>query len=385
MKIIIIGAGIAGIYCAYVLINIYKINKDFITIIDKNNYIGGRCLQKSFHNTNILLGSGIFEEDNTHLINLLNSLDIKYSSFVSTMKTKYDEPDLIKLFNDSKQKIIDTYTKNKEFVDSNNLSFRQFILHFFDQSFLKTFLEITEYSDYLEASTYYAIYTYDIDNMFIEPNQKLFFINNGWSELFNKLLLSINNHNILLDSTVNFISKNNNHFSIKYSKNNFIHSIDNISMVFVCGDLSIKNIHFENINTDFLNNIGSCPFFRCFAYSKNIINTKKQKLDSFHDKQIPMNQNVIMNIYSDNDKAFTCNNIFANNPSVSVLNNILKENYDDYIWKFWEHGVHFYKNNNLYHFNRSDKIYFLGEMTAHEWQGYMEGAILSINNFFNIS
>jgi len=389
MKIVIIGAGIAGIYTAYILITVYKINKNNIIILDKNNYIGGRCLEKSFHDTKILLGSGIFEINNTHLIKLLDNLNIKYSSFTSNMITKLDVSDRIKTFNNYKQQIIKTYTENKSFIDSNNLTFRQFILYYFDNNFLNTFLEITEYSDYLESSVYFAIYIYDIDNMFISPNQTLYYINNGWSELFNKLLNFINKDNIILESSVNYISKNDNYFSLKYSKNNQIIDINNISLLFVCADLSIKNITFNNIDVSFLNNIGSCPFFRCFAYSKDEIppeKNKKRKLNSFHDKQIPMNNNVIMYIYSDNDKAYTCNNIFINNPSTNTLNNILKENYDDYIWKYWDHGVHFYKNNNLYNYNRqTDKIFFLGEFTSHKWQGYMEGAILSVDNFFNIS
>ena len=90
---IIIGGGISGIYSLYKLNKLHKNSK--ILLIEKENYLGGRILNKTFHNEKIKLGAGIAKDDNHHLLRLLKKLKIKYFK-VDGEKTiidqKFDKP-----------------------------------------------------------------------------------------------------------------------------------------------------------------------------------------------------------------------------------------------------------------------------------------------------
>lgn len=73
---IIIGGGISGIYSLYELNKIHKNSK--ILLIEKEDYLGGRILNKKFHNNIVKLGAGIVKDNNYYLLKLLKKLKIKY-------------------------------------------------------------------------------------------------------------------------------------------------------------------------------------------------------------------------------------------------------------------------------------------------------------------
>ena len=63
---IIIGAGISGLYNAYLLDKKYS-----VLVLEKNDYIGGRIKEVKFHNTIIKLGAGVSQGKNINVLNLL--------------------------------------------------------------------------------------------------------------------------------------------------------------------------------------------------------------------------------------------------------------------------------------------------------------------------
>merc|ERR1712178_615897 len=73
--IIIIGAGISGLYIAYKLQSKYK-----ILILEKNSYIGGRIYTKKFKHNNINYqyeaGGARFAETHTNIKDLINELQL---------------------------------------------------------------------------------------------------------------------------------------------------------------------------------------------------------------------------------------------------------------------------------------------------------------------
>ena len=71
--IIIIGGGIAGLYCFYELEKKYKNKNLKISLFEKNNYFGGRILtmKKKFNNNTYQFESGSGRLNNKHKL-LLN-------------------------------------------------------------------------------------------------------------------------------------------------------------------------------------------------------------------------------------------------------------------------------------------------------------------------
>ena len=70
---VIIGGGLAGVYCAYKLSPKYK-----ILLIEKEDKLGGRGLMINWHGTDIRLGAGIGSPENSVLIKLMNELNFDY-------------------------------------------------------------------------------------------------------------------------------------------------------------------------------------------------------------------------------------------------------------------------------------------------------------------
>ena len=84
--IIIVGAGIAGLYAGY---NIQKMNpkKTFIIIErDKKDWIGGRIGNEDFYGTQVVTGAGIGRKNkDILLIKLLKELHIKTKEFKNSL------------------------------------------------------------------------------------------------------------------------------------------------------------------------------------------------------------------------------------------------------------------------------------------------------------
>jgi len=83
--IIIIGAGLAGLYAAYNIKNKYPDKKLVILESNKRDYIGGRIGNETFYGQEIVVGAGVGRKDTDKLlIGLLHELDINYNEFIVT-------------------------------------------------------------------------------------------------------------------------------------------------------------------------------------------------------------------------------------------------------------------------------------------------------------
>ena len=100
---IIIGAGISGLYTAY-LIKKHKANSK-ILILEANNYIGGRMGTDNFYSSKILTGAGIGrKKQDINLINLLKELKINYNEIAVNHNYASDiiKVDIIKIMDELK-------------------------------------------------------------------------------------------------------------------------------------------------------------------------------------------------------------------------------------------------------------------------------------------
>ena len=80
-KIIIIGAGISGLYAAYKIKMLYP--KSNITILEQK-WIGGRMGSQFFEGSQVVTGAGVGRKRKDKLlIKLLKELEIPYQEFLS--------------------------------------------------------------------------------------------------------------------------------------------------------------------------------------------------------------------------------------------------------------------------------------------------------------
>jgi hypothetical protein len=74
-KYLIVGAGISGLYAAYLLHK--ELKEDKIFVIEKTKYLGGRVKSKNIGFTTIELGAGVIPSIHHNIINLVNELGLK--------------------------------------------------------------------------------------------------------------------------------------------------------------------------------------------------------------------------------------------------------------------------------------------------------------------
>jgi hypothetical protein len=114
------------------------------------------------------------------------------------------------------------------------------------------------------------------------------------------------------------------------------------------------------------------------------------KTKDLQDKLIPMGKNILMIAYNDNCKARELNNIIGEKYNYELISEVLKyykNPITDFVHKYWEHGIHYYKptydNEIIYRPKKTDRIVFMGEMVSRV-QGWVEGAIRSVDEYFDL-
>ena len=89
-KLLIIGAGISGLYSAYLLQNKYDIN-----IIEARDIVGGRVMNVEGHD----LGPSWVWKHQTNILELISSLDLELIEQYKKGDSLYDSPDGVQRFN----------------------------------------------------------------------------------------------------------------------------------------------------------------------------------------------------------------------------------------------------------------------------------------------
>lgn len=379
---IVIGGGIAGLYCNY---NLSK-NKNGI-LLEKESYFGGRVLETTFHGTLIKLGAGIVTEDNVKMLKLIKKLKIPKSTFKSSLTS------LLQKEFDMKQavmKIIKVYNNNKDMITELNVE--EFLVKYFGKEFTKEFIKNCEFHDFLKSDVSYFIKYYKIKDM-IHQNNTLYSIK--WSDLVKKLT-NINCHT---NSMVTKIIKDDKIFKVYVNGvNDVSYLTKKIIMAVTLKPLDklLKNI----IDFSYYDYIGAVPFIRIYTYHKKkyILNEKVggfNIVDSILYKVIPYTDNILMVSYADNTDAIKLKKLLGMSKIEQIERvqklldkiNIISNNSiitDIYIY-YWDEGVHYYKpfgNNSMNKILKMLKnpirgIKVIGEIVSKR-QGYVEGAIESV-------
>lgn len=192
-EIIIIGAGISGLYAAYKLKTLYPKSK--ITILEKN-CIGGRMGNQFFEGTEVVTGAGVGRKRKDKLlINLLNELEIPYKEFVS----KHYYANTL----GSSCMVKKTFMELRKLYTPCKKTFKQYAESILGTEKYKMFVMCSGYSDYEQEDAYNTLYHYGFN--YIYDNWTALSI--PWTRLLVSLINKINIKNIHLRSCVKKIEK----------------------------------------------------------------------------------------------------------------------------------------------------------------------------------
>ena len=399
--IIIVGAGISGLYSAYKLL---KKNKHLkILILEKNNknHIGGRMGNINFEGTSVVTGAGIGRKNKDKLLQkLLQELNIPSYEFLA----KKDYSEKLKKCNvkENFQLIKKEYKNNIKKYE--NKTFQEFIINVLGKEQSDSFITCSGYSDYINADIYDTLYNYGFDDNY----QDYIGLSIKWKLLIHKLIEKIGNKRIKTNCNVIKITNNLQKYYITTNQNNN-------KKIYIANKIIIASTIDTVINLlpnyPIYKNIGKNTFTRIYAkISKKCRPIMKKYcpittiVDTALQKIIPINpdKGIYMIGYNDNNNAVYLQNkmkILKNKDKLKkyfekLLQKSLNIKDKLYINKivdvYWSIGTHYYKplNKKIYK-NRQEFIkkaqnpmknmYVVGEVLALN-QGWVEGALNSCYN-----
>jgi len=408
--IIIVGAGLAGLYSAYNIKKMYPNTNLLVLESNRRPYIGGRLGNDIFYGTNIVVGAGVGRKDTDHLlIKLLKELNIKANQF--TVSMHYSKT--IKKPIDIKHYLNQLRTIYHSYKNPPSITFKKFATEHLGIKMYKDFVISTGYSDYENEDIYEVLYHYQMEDN--APGWSALDIH--WSTVVNTLCDKIGSKNILSSTKVEKIDKiqespclfqlTSLQTSIGKQKKIITYYTNKVIIA-----TRISTVQKLLPKFKIYKEIHGQPFLYIYAKFDKHSSEIMSKLVSTYtivsgplQKMIPFSKSVYMIAYADNKNAEILQQYKENTPknrhffekkvevALEIIPNTLKIiAIKDFYWPI---GTHYYeplnreKYNNRPEFIREAQhpqpgMLVVGEAVSRR-QGWSEGALESVENALNKS
>jgi hypothetical protein len=162
--VIIVGAGLAGLYAAYKIRKMFGQGKS-VLVLEKADRkgLGGRAGQSQFYGSTVVTGAGVGRKKKDHfLMQLLKDLGVKTTEFESQphfAPTIRPPCDVRKLF-------LFLKAEYNKYPNRPHKTFKQFAAPLLGQTLYTHFLICSGYTDYENEDAYDVFYTYGFDDNF---------------------------------------------------------------------------------------------------------------------------------------------------------------------------------------------------------------------------
>ena len=394
--VIIIGAGVAGLYAAY---NIKRLSPSTtFLILEKNGKhgLGGRAGNEMFCGTEIVTGAGIGRLKKDKLLyRLLKELSIKTTEFdiEPHYSTTINQSNIPKILNQLKKQL-------KE--ENNRETFKTFATKILGEKEYDQFIITSGFTDYEKEDVYDVLYHYGMEDNF--TRYKGFHV--AWKEMILKLSETIGLDHIRFSYNVAAISKlSSQTFEIYKSSSDHFFSAKKVILA-----TTISGIRTLLPDFNIYKEIEGQPFLRVYGKfdkkSTTIMNqvVKGTTIVPGHlQKIIPIDSDkgIYMIAYSDNKHALYLKTHMENDEKnrhffariVEQSLDIPKDSLKLITMKsfYWDIGTHYYKplDINRIHKTRSEFIFdaqhpvkdvlVVGEVVSLK-QGWTEGALESVQS-----
>jgi hypothetical protein len=390
--VIIVGSGMSGLYCGFIL---KKQNPNIsLFILEKNSreHLGGRANTEQFYGTRIAIGAGIGRlRKDILLARLMRGFNMPIHTFDVNHRigvSKYID-------------VGETMTVLKKAYKDENMdtkkprTFTAFAKSVLGASTYERFIHSTGYTDFINEDTYETIFEYGMeDNM---GDWKAFSV--PWHELGLAMAKTIGMKHFLFDTEVTGVSNSSDLVSVRtLNKKTFVGK----KVVLASTIDTIRQL----IHKPIYNDIEGQPFMRVygkFDKASTEILRKVIPMTIYVDfpiqKIIPMDieKGVYMIVYNDNDnslalKSRTENTVKNREFYERLLERTLRLPLDSLHLLgirafYWKIGTHYYKplkagyesrEEFIHKAQRPDKnIFVVGELISRN-QGWTEGAFESV-------
>jgi hypothetical protein len=392
--IIIIGAGLAGLYAAYNIKRLYPDKTCVLLESNKKDYIGGRIGNDTFYGEEIVIGAGVGRKQSDKcLINLLRDLNIKYSEFVVKMNYSKEMGNVVDV------KKCFSFLRGAYNKTHSGQTFKQFATKILGKKLYTDFIISSGYSDYENEDVYETLYHYQMQDAV--NGWTALHIN--WEEIVDKLCDKIGKHHILTSVKVDKLTKMSDGL-IKVGANDNRVCFTGKQVIIAS---RINTVQKLLPNCPIYKEIVGQPFIYIYAkfdmkssaIMKEVVNTYTIVPGPLQ-KMIPISDSVYMIAYADNKNAVLLSNYKENTKAnrdyfenelemclglpPSTLHIIAIKDY------FWPVGTHYYKPmkhhesrvkfiKEAQHPDKNDSILVIGEVVSRK-HGWTEGALESVHS-----
>lgn len=362
-NIVLIGGGISSLYTAYLIKKKFPGVK--YTIIEKDSKCGGRINMSKIDDVYIPTGAQFTRVDKDLILKkLLKDLNIKLDTYTLDMDYTFKKHDI--------DEMIKKLNRNINKFDRSKITFKQFASEVLNQDYNR-FIDMMGYSDFENADIEDTMYNYGLNDN--TPGYKV--ANVPWNIVIERLIEEIGSDNIILNTEVNSIKKEDQSFLIN----------SKIKCDGIIIGVTINQLR-KLLDNPIYKQIESQNFLKAFAKSNDLNIDKYTIVDSPLRKIVPIKDNIFTITFADNKDA---RNLKDKNKD--YFENILSKQFNEDIKLsslkkfFWEEGTHYFKPllskwksrsefiNDAQH--PKDNIWVIGEVVA-EKQGWVEGALSSV-------
>lgn len=403
---VIIGAGISGLYTAYILTKFF--HKD-VVLIEKENRIGGRVYTINYDKESTLeLGAGVISASHNNLLKLVKHLGLsdklvhgkksnrKYYDDANKQITLLNDTNFYKILNELNSKITET---------DAHYSLYHLIEKYYGNKEAKLIADQFGYSDdILYRNAINALEMFKTGNESSEmgefnPENHYIFLTGGMSQIINKLAEKLH---IITGVECTNIIKENDYYNCEIPAHSRQQNIKTKNIVCAIPIQNILEMSFFKSSHNMFNSVlSNKPLMRVYLQFPI---SDKLWFDEFEGslvtntiirQLIPINKKTgIIMIYVDGIDADGLHQLDNNEILESELMNHLRKLFPNktipepikFYKKYWEFGTHVWKINpnhqlinKLMHPIDHDNIYVVGEgvSTKHNW---IEGSLMSVHD-----
>lgn len=386
--LIIVGAGMAGLYMAYSVLE--RAPQTNLVILEREDRIGGRAGTVIYQDVPIVTGAGIGRRQKDRLLyDLMTTLKLPVQEFNVTHQygCRVEAIDPVHIF----FQLRDAY---KDHPPPYPMTFKEYATSILGKKVYKQFTMTAGFTDYEEEDAYDTLFYYGFEDNIME--WKGFKV--PWDELIQKMVSFIGKHRIYTNYSVTKITQRLSTFTIQVNDDTLLQSRKVVLATTI--DTVKKLVH---VYTKLYKQIKSQPFLRVYGKfsqsSAEIMGklvTRTTIVDGLLQKILPMSKGVYMISYADNQNALDllphCKNNYEQRQFFCRLlekSLCLSKGTLELLsirWYFWTNGTHYYSPNTT-GYSRPDMIYQLqrplpgmyvvGEMISLN-QGWVEGGLESV-------
>lgn len=390
VDVIIVGGGIAGLYCAYLC---RKDRPDWrVLVLEKNAMVGGRMGTYSFEGVPVAIGAGIGrQKKDKRLQRLLAEMQIPTTTFTAANGFSAE---LANVCQDVKK----TFLFLKKTFQEQGMTFKDFARPLLGPQAYKQFITCAGYTDYERAGAADVFTHYSFQDNYATFEA----IGVPWQQLLDKLVGAIGPHRIQTGATVVKIEQDNrHHYLVKTAAAGAIYRCAKVVLattVEVVRRLCPKDHLYRQIHGQ--------PFLRIYGkFTKRSMAVMKEYMlgqrtvvvsGPIH-KIITMNEaaGVVMVAYTDNAGALALKKFKASTKANRAMICRLLERAlgaPSHSLKlvamvdfYWQNGTHYYaplrgqRAAFIRAAQRPRKNFFVGGEMVSLHQGWVEGALESID------